>query len=153
MKKLSGGIITDLAYLSFVIGLFELSKDKQDRKGVVKTSIDYKTYQRITRNIDKICKKTKELFVLLPRDELKRIRRKQKLIINAFVITMPKETHLDSLGLWILYNRFVERDKPLIKELQWLKELNYDYLSDMIDKNNNYTKDMYEFACSFSNMF
>ena len=147
-KKLPSGAITDIAYLSLVVAIFKIAGDDRtaQHNDVVVIDTDYHTRKKIDRNIAKIIKKANELFASLSYSDLARVRKRQAKLFNHFLLVAPKIVQLDSYALWLLYERFKERDKPLIPQLQWLQEINYDYLSDLIDKNNPYEQQMYDTA-------
>jgi len=155
MTKLPSGAITDIAYLSLAVAVFKISGENEKTSkldDVVVLKTDYKIQKKIDRNVKKIINKANELFANLPYTELARVRQRQNKLFKDFLLVAPKIVQLDSYGLWVLYERFRERDKPLIPQLQWLQDLNYDYLADLIDKDNPYDAEMYENAARLAHL-
>ena len=134
MTRLPGGAITDLAYLSLITACFKVASDVTEEQGVIVLSKDYHTSKKIKRNVDRIVERADKTLRGLTPAELKRVKKRQKAVFDHFLATAPDPVEIDTYALMLMYERFAERDKPLHPMLQWTREVNYDYIHDLINK-------------------
>lgn len=147
----SKGFLKDLTYLSLAQGLLyagiEAEKAK-DNNGAILKNVNYRLNKRITQraetlrnNILNILKKNKIYY-----DKITNYKN----LLFAEIVKTDKPLQLEILGLYIIFCRFYERDKPLDDEFKPIlnKENQIFTLIDLLDETEaeKAHKDMFYFA-------
>jgi hypothetical protein len=141
---ISSGAKKDLLVLNLCIGLIGTvlnDKDeavKNDKDLIKRTNKNYKLNKRIDRRLEKLFEKlqatSKAIFEKYGRDG--KLGKWMKTKLNTTTIKVLNElrpdTNLELLANQVLFECFMERDKPLIEELQWLADISEYSVFDML---------------------
>lgn len=136
-KQLSGGFISELAYVYLALGLLEISRDIENEKlsseEITKRNASYSLDNKIKRRLIKIENELIE-FVKQYQHVHKKGRAKREMLLRNTLTRAKGTIQLDYLAVMILSLRFQphERSMPMHNDFKWLTKKN-NSLYDIID--------------------
>jgi len=142
-NRLSSGARRDLLLMNLVIGLIgtALGDDeevKNDKDLTKRTNKDYKLNKRIDRRLEKLIKSLQEtqakVFGRYGKDGKlgKWIKGKVEKELIPVLNSLNPKTNLELLANQVLFECFMERDKPLIEEFKWLNDSGVYSMYDLL---------------------
>ena len=131
--RIPSGAKRDLMIINLAIGLIRTSLNndddvKHDKYLTKRDNKSYKLNKRIDRNLERLATKLQEtqtkVYDKYGKDG--KLGKWAKSYLNTKMINifnkMQKDTNLELLANQVLFECFIERDKPLIEEYKWLTE-------------------------------
>ena len=129
----------DWSYLTLCVALFEISKNPATYLdgAAYKATNDYKLERKIRRNFERIIKRAQNEYSKLPYEVKRGIDRYQNELLTAFIKKAPPLINLEAVAIQLWFIRFKERgNRPLHESLQWAREVNIDYIYDLLEKSD-----------------
>jgi len=151
------GAKKDLLVINLAIGLISIVIEdtkavKEDKDLTKRTNKHYNLNKRIDRRLEKLVSDLKstqdKVFKKYGADGSlgKWIKSKLDSKIVNILNGMEKDTNLELLANQILFECFMERDKPVIQEYEWLKDFKSYSVFDLLIETEagNVTEETYE---------
>ncbi len=143
MNKIPSGAKRDLLMLNMAIGLISVSLSgddviEKDEYLVRRTNKDYKFKKRIDRRLEEMQERLQETQTQIHRKygrdgTLGRwVKNKLNSVIVKALNSLSPTTNLELLAYQLLFECFMERDKPLIEEYKWLQDKKVYALYDIL---------------------
>ncbi|WP_456403528.1 hypothetical protein [Hydrogenimonas sp.] len=135
--QLSKGALKDIAVLSLAAGVFKVIMDMDsgecNSEGALVKNPDREIAKRLESLMAEMIERYRAIYGALNRKQQRIVMVKQKEVYDTFMSEAPAEIQLDLFAIYLLHQRFVERDKPLHPVMIWFaSDSPYDGLRDMV---------------------
>lgn len=163
----SKGALADIAVLSLAAGVLQVIVDIENGErsvhGVIEKNPDRDLAEKMHGLYEEIIRQYRKIYGRLTAKQRHIVKLKQYHAFKVFISEAPEHVQLDLLAIYLMQQRFMERDKPLHHSLVWFMDCDlYDGIRDLTMQSLEKSMDrkeaeeqegrMFEAACRIAGM-